>query len=90
MNRPSVFIACAFLMAFAVQKAEAQSARAYERANCNASFLNDCEGESSPSISTGPAPALGGFAAGVLVGGLAWRTWRNRKADGPLRKDGPK
>ena len=90
MNRLSVFIACAVLMAFTVQKAEAQSARAYERANCNASFLNNCDGESGPAVSSAPAPALGGLAAGVLIGGLVWRTWQRRKADNRLPKGGSK
>jgi len=90
MNRLSVFIACGLLMAFAVQEAEAQSARAFERANCNASFLSNCDGESGPSISAGPAPALGGLAAGALIGGLAWRTWRSRKAAPRTPKGGAK
>ena len=80
MNRVSVAFACAFLLVFTVQKADAQSARAYERANCNASFLNNC-GEGGGSVSGAPGPLLGGMAVGALIGGVAWRAWSGRRKD---------
>lgn len=87
MNRITVITLCVGLLIFNMHSASAQSARAFERANCNASFLNNCDDGGDANISSAPAPFLGGAGAvgGLIAVALISRRTRCSKNKGPKK-----